>query len=651
VRRNFFICLLLAGITLAIYWPVGNYDLVFYDDPFFFTENPEVQSGLNWHSVAWAMTGVVAANWHPVTSLSFVLDHQLFGTNPGAEHFVNVLFHAANAALLFLVLKRMTGATWRSAVVAALFAWHPLRVESVAWIAERKDVLCGFFFLLTLLCYTQAVMSGKRRVTGIAASTRATDWSRTTHHASLFYWLAVAFFALGLMSKAMVVTLPFLLVLLDIWPLGRVTGGKRQAAGENKIRASTLKHLLIEKWPFFALAALFCVVTFAVQHQADATPSSEQLGLGIRLENAVASYLRYIALTVWPANLAAYYPFPFNSGFYLALWPDWEIVAAAALLVCISALCVSQLVRRPYLAVGWFWYLGMMLPVIGLIQVGGQGMADRYTYNPLIGPVISLVWLVSEKWPARIFYQAMFTTLATMILAACVIQTRHQLQFWKNTVSLFSHTVDVTGQNARAEYILALGLEHEGDIGQAMIHYRIAMASQPTVKEAFYDMGRLLEQQGKWKEAEKIYSAMLASEPDDFYSHLGLVSVLSRAGRKEEAIVHLKAAMQTCPDAADAMNNLAWILATSVEAELRDGPRAVELAKRACELTGYRETIMIGTLAASYAEAGQFEEAIATAQKASAQAAGSGQQELLKRNQELLDLYLKHEPYREVINP
>ena len=656
MRRNLVICLLLAGITFALYWPVRNFDLVQYDDPLFLTENLEIQSGLNGHSLHWAMTGVVAANWHPVTSLSFVLGHQLWGTNPGAEHLVNAGFHALNAALLFLVLLQLTQSPWRSAVVAALFAWHPLRVESVAWIAERKDVLSVFFLFLTLLAWARYAQ-GRSRVESREPRAGSYSLALDPRRWTLDYYLALVFFALGLMSKAMLVTVPFGLLLLDAWPLGRVTSDMWQGTKNKKTspRRSTLNAhlstLLREKWPFFLLATGFSIVTFVVQRGESATPSLAQLGLELRLENVIVSYLRYLAWTVWPANLAAYYSFPFDHHFYLALWPDWAMGMGAVLLAGISVLCLKQIVRRPYLAVGWFWYLGTMVPVIGLVQVGGQGMADRYTYIPLIGPVISLVWLVAEKWPAKIFPRALFTTLTLAILAGCFLQTRHQLQFWKNTETLSQHTIDVTGENPRAEYLLGLGLEHKGDIDGAMVHFRNAMTSQPTVTEAFYAMGRLLGQQGRWAEAERTYSAMLANNPEDFTCHLGLVSVLPHLGRTAEAVSHLKTAMQNCPDTPDAMNNLAWTLASSEEAELRDGAQAVKHAERACELTHDRETMMVGTLAAAYAEAGRFDEAIATAQKACTLASESSQQELLNRNQELLELYRQHRPYHETSKP
>ena len=643
------------------------------------------------------MTSSMAGNWHPVTNLSFVLGHQFWGFNPGAEHLVNVVFHAFSAVLLFLLLNRTTRATWRSAVVAALFAWHPLRVESVAWIAERKDVLSVFFFFLTLLAYVRYAQG----VTGDACRVPRTNpaSSLVTRHSSRFYWLALVFFALGLMSKAMLVTVPFVLLLLDVWPLGRVTGDGWRVAGDkisepqdsSPRRPSTLNPakgrgphgalrpqlstLLLEKWPFFALTAVFCVITFAAQRGEAATPSLAQLGLGIRLENVIVSYVRYLAWTVWPANLAPFYAFPFDSHFYLALWPDWEIGAAVLLLACVSALCLLQMVRRPYLAVGWFWYLGTMVPVIGLVQAGSQGMADRYTYIPLIGPVISLVWLVAEKWASGILSmnllgapalpgtaprfrgskrefvrgilsRTLLAVVTVVVLAASILQTRHQLQFWKSTELLTSRITEVTGESAWAEYVLGVGLEQKGDIRQAMIHYRNAMATQPTVKDAFKAMGRLFGQQGRWPGAEKTYLLLLKIDPDNFTAHLGLATTLPHLGRMDEAVTHLKTALRTCPNTPDTLNNLAWTLATSDEAGLRDGAQAVKFGERACELTHYRETIMVGTLAAAYAEAGRFDEAIATAQKACTLASESGKPELLQRNQELLELYRKHQPCR-----
>jgi tetratricopeptide (TPR) repeat protein len=639
MRRNLFICLLLAGITLAIYWPVRHYGMVDYDDPLFLTENEEINSGLNWHSLWWALSGILVANWHPVTSLSFVLGHQFWGTNPGAEHLVNVVFHAANAVLLFLVLNRMTRATWRSAVVAALFAWHPLRVESVAWISERKDVLCGFFFLLTLWAYARYVsyarrkMSGERQTSNLEPRTSNAECeaSRITHHASRCYCLCLFLFALSLMSKPMAVTLPFVLLLLDVWPLGRVADdGWRGTSDKNS-------HLLLEKWPFFALSVFFSGLTYWIQKNSAAVMDFGKLGLDTRISNAVSSYLQYLAKLLWPAKLAAIYPFPRSHD-------PAEIWLAALLLLAVSAWCVCQLARRPYLAAGWFWYLGTSVPIIGLVQVGGQAMADRYTYLPLIGPVISLVWLAAELFQSR---KILLSAAAAMVLVACAGLASRQLQFWRNTVALFEHNVAVTPENAAAHYTLGLGLEHAGDTNRAMVCYRVATAIFPGDIEAHRNLAYLLCQQGHWTAAGEECDTLLALNPNDAAAHFSRAQVAGHFGRADEAVFHLNEALRLDPDYVEAMNNLAWTLATSPEANLRNGDRAVELAERACELTHYQKTIYIGTLAAAQAEAGRFDDAMTTAQKAVALAQQNGEPDLLQKNQELLERYRRHQTARE----
>ncbi|MEI6197206.1 MAG: tetratricopeptide repeat protein [Verrucomicrobiota bacterium] len=644
MRRNLIICLLLAGITLAVYWPVGGYDYVRYDDPLFFVENPEVQSGLTGHSVLWALTGVVAANWHPVTSLSFVVTHQLFGTNAHAEHWVNVAFHCANAVLLFLVLLGLTGTVWRCAVVAAVFALHPLRVESVAWIAERKDVLCAFFFMLTLLCYARYAQKTTTNRPGgetfnLQPSTFNRPWS---------YWLAVLCFALGLMSKAMVVTLPFVLLLLDVWPLKRVTGDWWQVAGSKAPgeKPSTfnlqLATLLFEKWPFFALSAVFSVITFWVQKNSAAVVSLDMVGFNDRIGHSIVSYLQYLVKLFWPARLAIIYPYSVNE------WPAREIWLTALLLVAVTAWCVCLSPRKPYLAMGWFWYLGTAVPIIGLVQVGETAMADRYTYIPLIGPVIALVWLVSEKWQRETFQKVFLGFSAVVLLAGLGGLTRRQVHYWKNTVSLFEHAVAVTGSSYSAHNGLAIGLEHAGRAREAMVHYRIAMALNPRETQNCKNMAQMLIEQGKWNEAAQLESAILEIEPNDSTTHLNLAVLLQRLDRNEEARQQLELALQIKPDATEVLNNLAWTLATGKETGLRDGNRAVQLAERACELTHYEKTIYLGTLAAAYAEAGRFDEAVATAQKACALAEAAGEKDLLQKNRELLELYRSHQPYRDV---
>jgi len=624
---NFFIGLLLAGITLALYWPVHGFGLVYYDDPLFLTDSPIIQSGLNWHSFLGAFSSVVLANWHPVTTLSFVIDLEWFGTNPGAEHVVNALLHAANAVLLFLLLNGLTGATWRSALVAAVFAWHPLRVESVAWITERKDVLSGFFFILTLLFYGQRF---KTRETGSV----------------IWFWASLGAFVLGLMSKAMLVTVPLVLCLLDVWPLqrlgraGAIGSGPAAPPPTRKQTWKILKQLVWEKWPFLAVSAVFSVLTYVIQKQDAAVVSLAKLGWNYRLANALTSYLRYLAKLVWPTDLAVVYPYQRID--------DWLQTGVIALvLVAISALCLWQFRRRPWLAVGWFWYLGTAVPIIGLVQVGEACMADRYTYLPLIGPVIALGWLIPDAWACSSFSRALYGVAAAAGLWALVVLTHIQIQYWHDTVSLFSHAIAVTDANPGAESGLGYGLEHEGRLAEALEHHRTALRLNPEDREYHLKVGEILRQQGQWGEAADTISFLLTTDPNDLAAHEDLGSILPHLGRYEEARQHLEAAVKIAPDDPGLLNNLAWLLATCPEATVRNGGRAVQLAERACTLTHFQKTVMMGTLAAAYAEAGRFEDATATAQKACANASALGETELLQRNQELLATYQKHQPRHE----
>jgi len=637
MRRPFIIGLLLAGVTLGLYWPLTHFGLVYYDDPLFLTECPEIQSGLNAHSFRWAFSSVILANWHPVTTLSFVVDHQFFGTNPGAEHLVNVLFHTANTVLLFMLLRTLTGSDWRSALVAAVFAWHPLRVESVAWITERKDVLSGFFFLLTLLAYTGYVRESK------VQGPKSKVW----------YGLSLLALALGLMSKAMLVTVPFVLLLLDAWPLRRwhlvAAGGGANPASLAPPPSVPIKRLLWEKVPFLGLAAAFAALTYFVQKNSSAVVSLNHLGWDYRIANAITSYLRYLGKLFCPVDLAVIYP-------YVRI-DDWVQTGLIALgLAGVTVLCLLQFRRRPWLPVGWLWYLGMSLPIIGLIQVGEASMADRYTYLTLIGPVLALVWLVPEAWPPaqrpdtastsgwlpKILIAGSATLLVTLI-----VFTSRQILCWRDTVSLFGHALAVTGPNPGAEGGLAIGLEHAGQPDEALAHYRRAESLNPADPDNFAKSGRLLMQQKRWAEAEADTSQVLALQPDDFFAHENLGVILPQLGRAPEGVQHWETAVNLRPDALDVLNNLAWLLATSPDPALRNGPQAVILAEHACQLTGWQKTIFMGTLAAAYAEAGRFDDAIATAQKACANATAHNETDLLQRNQELLALYQQHQPWHD----
>jgi tetratricopeptide (TPR) repeat protein len=627
MRRQTLLCLLLAGITLVLYWPATHYDLIYFDDPVFVTETPEINSGLNWHSLVFAFTSLLAANWHPITNLTFLLTHQFAAPNPGLEHLVNAGFHAANAALLFLLLFRLTGATWRSAATAALFAWHPLRVESVAWIAERKDVMSLFFFLLTLLAYVRYVEKLKNQIIG----------------AKKFFYLSLFLFALGLMSKSMLVTVPFVLLLLDFWPLRRletVPDTTGSPPGGN-----TWRRLAWEKWPFFGLTILFSILTYLSQRHG-AEVSLDRIDLITRADNIVSSYLRYLGKMIWPQDLALLYPFPYNERAYLALWPDWQLFSATVVLVLISILCIRLKRTHPYLLVGWFWFLGTMLPVIGLIQVGGQGMADRYTYLPLIGPAIALVWLAADLIKPAL-QKMVLIPISVLVLAACLWSTHQQLKYWRDTISLFNHTIDVTGPNNLAELILGDGLDHAGFSNAALVNYRIATALNPNDKEGFQEIARIMTEKQDWNAAADNYRTVLSLDPNESTAYYGLAQALIQLGQTNEVLDTLKMGVQVAPDSPDLLNNVAWLLATSSEPTLRDGPLAVTLAEHACEITHREQTMMLGTLAAAYAEAGRFNDAISTAMEACKLAAEKGDNTLLQRNQELLGLYQKRQPFHD----
>jgi protein O-mannosyl-transferase len=474
-QRAMLICLLLALITLALYWPATHFDFTNYDDPDYIIYNPPIQHGITGDSLAWAFKTNHASNWHPVTWVSHIADFALFGLNPGGHHLTNLLFHTANVVLLFLVLCQLTGAQWRSALVAALFAWHPLHVESVAWVSERKDVLSAFFWLLTLAAYGRYAKGRKA-----------------------FYCLALLFFALGLMSKPMVVTLPFVLLLLDFWPLQR----------------TAVSGLFLEKIPFFALATLDCVATLWAQRGANSVVSLGILPFSARLANALVSCVLYLWKMLWPVDLALPYP-------YSHVWRFWPAAGAGCLLLLISAGAILRARSQPWLIVGWLWFLGTLTPVIGLAQTGIQPMADRYSYLPLIGIFIMAAWAIPGDWtrwprPGLVFGAAVAGALGFLLAGAEV-----QLQYWRNSVTLFSHTVAVTRNNILAEYNLAEALARQGDEAEAVIHYQRALAIEPNRVEAqynsqtqaHYNLGLIFRAHQQWAEAAAQFRACLRDDP------------------------------------------------------------------------------------------------------------------------------------------
>jgi len=519
----------LAVVTLLIYLPMLWHGFVNYDDPDYIIGNAHVTGGLTWANVVWAFTSNDAANWHPLTWLSHMLDCQLFGVNPAGHHLMNLLFHTANTLLLFLLLTQLTGALWRSAMVAALFAWHPLHVESVAWTSERKDVLSAFFWMLTILCYAKAVTSDKWQVT-------SKDPSLITHHSSL-YWLALFFFACGLMSKPMVVTLPFVLLLLDFWPLERFQNFKFQ----------NLAKLFVEKIPFFALSLASCLITYRAQ--SGALWSTQALSFHFRLANALMSYVRYISKLFWPTDLALIYPYPH-------FWPLAGVVFVAGLLAVLSVIFILQAKRFPYLAVGWFWFLGTLIPAIGLVQVGVQSMADRYTYLPSIGFFILVVWGVNDLLNARPQKIQIAKLAGSVVLVGCLLCTSMQLRYWRSSPELFLHTVEVTTDNYAAEDCLGKALENIGKKDDAGKLYADAVRIEPDYPSAQFDLGMIEVEQGKLVDASNHLAIAVQLSPHNPVMQFDFGTYLMQHGNPAEAANHFKTTLADRPDFPEARQQL-----------------------------------------------------------------------------------------------
>lgn len=516
--------LVLCLLALAVYRPVLDSGFVNYDDNIYVTSNPHVQKGLTWDEFLWAWQASVSANWHPLTVLSHMLDVELYGLNPKGHHLTSLLLHLANVWLLFAVLRRMTGAVWRSALVAALFAVHPTHVESVAWISERKDVLSGLFFLLTLAA-----------------------WHGFTRERTLGrYLLVILTFALGLLSKPMLVTLPFVLLLVDVWPLGRLP------LGDLSLRSfwRGLRPLLVEKIPLLVLSAISSAVTVYVQQGPIASLAA--VPLGKRIANALVSYTAYLGKTFWPRDLAVFYPFRLSV-------PLWQPVAAAVLLAVLTVLVLARLRRAPWLAVGWLWFLGMLVPVIGLVQVGRQAMADRYTYLPSIGLTLAVVWGLAEllrSAPARRILAAAFL----FVVAVLAVAAHAQARTWKDSVSLFRHALAVTEGNYVAHLNLGFELARRGVRDEAERHYRESLRLQPNLPETHAALGTSLRKWGRPQEALRHLKRAVDLRPRNARYRVSLATVLEDLGRDEEAAVHLRKALEIAPRFADAHHGLADIL-------------------------------------------------------------------------------------------
>ena len=528
--RKTLISLFLVIVTLSVYRQVNNHEFINYDDDLYVTANHHVRSGLTLRGIIWSFTTGHAKNWHPLTWLSHMLDVQLYGMNPGQHHMTNLLFHLMNTLLLFLVFRRMTGHVWRSGFVAILFALHPLHVESVAWVAERKDVLCAFFWMLTVWSYIRYVeRPGVYR-----------------------YLVILLFFILGLMSKPMIVTLPFVLLLLDYWPLGRL----RYPKSIDSIPLYSnppVFHLVWEKIPLFILSALSSIATFLVQQSGGALGSLNEYSLSVRIANALVSQASYIGKMVWPFHLAILYPHP-------GTLPFWKVAGASLLLVSISLMALWVMRPHPWFIVGWLWYMGTLVPVIGIVQVGFQGMADRYTYVPLIGIFIIIVWGVSELVAGWRYKKIVFGTIGGASLLILMATTWVQAGYWKNSITLFERALEVTSNNYVAYNNLGNALAARGKTSEAIGHYLDALLINPDYAAAYNNLGLALVKEGRTSEAIGRYSEALRINPDFKEGHNNLGIAFAKHGNTTEAIWHYTRALQIDPGYSRAHINLGGAL-------------------------------------------------------------------------------------------
>jgi protein O-mannosyl-transferase len=683
MRRNFLICLALASLTWAALWPIVGNGFVNFDDPAYIYENGRVQAGLNWDNVKWAFSTGYFGNWHPMTWLSHMLDVQLFGLDAGLHHLHSLGLHTGSVLLLFLALQRMTRAVWASAFAAALFAVHPLRVESVAWAAERKDVLSVFFGVCAIWAYAryveQSTVHGTQSTvhTPVANGSQSPPTShvpRFTFHAALFYLLSLSCFALALMSKAMLVTLPFALLLLDYWPLGRFCRLESTVRSpQPTVRGPCSAFVIWEKLPFFMLSIASAATGFLLLRHAGAITEGSAFGIGDRVGYMAYGYLGYLAKVICPINLVLPYPRPPHV-------PASMVLSALAIGSLGSGLALALVGRRPYLVVGWFWFVGCLLPVSGLVSLGPQALADRYTYFPSIGLCIAFAWGMADLARTWRWRPAISGSLAAALLTACVLASHRQTAYWHDSESLYRHGLAVNGDNCVAHNGLGHELFRQGKVDEAIRECEDAVRIDPRYDPAYSNLGRFFAEkrdyaaaitnletaislsprdtkprnnlgnvfylQGRYPEAKAQFTEALRLDPGhtDALNNLGLVC--EKLGQPGEAIRSFRQAIALRPDFVAAVNNLAWLLATCPDGQYRDGAEAVRLATQACELTRYANPNTLATLAAAYAEAGQVTDAIGLAEQAQARV-GEGPGELKERLGAMIRSFRAHAPYRE----
>jgi tetratricopeptide (TPR) repeat protein len=615
LRKLGIISAILFFATLALYFPVTGFGFVNFDDASYVYENQIVTQGLTKHGIVWAFNGQHEANWHPLTWISHMLDCQLFGLEPGAHHLHNVFLHAAAGTLLFLLLNRMTRAVWRSAFVAALFLWHPMHVESVAWIAERKDVLSAFYFMATLFAYTVYVERKSHSPTH-----RLTD-------SRLFYVTSLILYILGLLSKSMLVTLPFILLLLDAWPLGRLNKG-------------TVATLIKEKIPFFLLSIVASVITFLSQRAGGAVVKLEHISIPDRIGNALISYVRYIQKLIWPSDLSFFYIMPPQV--------DWTfVIPAIALLLILTGVALAARRKMPWTTVGWLWFVGMLVPVIGLVQVGRMAMADRYSYLPSIGLFVAITWTIYEftkSWAEK----KLVPTFAIGALIALVAIAETQISFWQNSGTLTQHAIDVDPNNYVAHQNLGMFLfrQHRPDLAfeelsranelhpqdpgilnslafvlmdlhepqKAEAALKETLQINPNDAQALCTLGTIAIAKGKTAEGIAQIQKSVGIKPDRPEYRYELARALLAAHRLADALKEYRNTLQVDPNYKPALKELAWLLATAPQPEFRNGNEALKIVQHLTETVGKNDPSILSLADVAQAETGHFTDAISTAE-------------------------------------
>ncbi len=577
------ICIALTLVTTAVFYEVCTYDFVNYDDPRDVYDNPDIKNGLNLESIKWAFTTSHADIWHPLTWLTHILAWQIFGSNAGGHHLFNLILHIANTLLVFIVFKKMTGAVWQSAFVSALFAIHPLHVQSVAWVTERKDVLSTFFMMLTIWAY----------------------WGYVNKQNFRRYVLIIIFFALGLMSKAMLVTLPFVLLLLDYWPLERLWAPKQ------KKQSRSLKYLILEKIPLMAMSACISIITFLFQDAGGVRVSGENFTLAIRTANAFTSYMTYMIKMFWPSNLAFFYRHPGK---------NISILYAAISIIVLAAITAAVLLsakKKRYLLTGWFWYLGTLIPVVGFVQVGIQARADRYTYIPLNGLFVIIAWAIPQALEKLRYRKIILITVSAVTLSSLSISAYFQQKHWKNMETLCVQALRATKNNSMAHYYYMKILLDYGKADEAQMHLKECLRLDFNSSYAPYYLGRIQLLKGNTK----------------------------------QAVANFETSLKSHPQWVEPMNDLAWFLSVSPDANILNPQRAISLASKASELTNNDKPEILDTLAAAHAAAGDFTKAADIAKRAIYLCEFLKQEKLKQEIIKRLHLYKQNIPYIETEQP